>query len=304
MFVHRYTCRSDTSRGSMLRLRSNSIIGCSLQIYYNSLALFVRTTVLSFLCLYREMHGMAKQIRIANKNNARLIQHLVIANPLPPAAPHVPEIQQSRHSGDDESQSHQNTGRATRWRCQLPSTSPSEKRTLPRQNLGHPIELQKFIQEPDITLGIHRRGNVKAFSATLKGSARIWFRKLSPGTIDSFCKLSRLFIANFMSCRVRQKSVPHLFTIHQKDGESLKEYVKHFNQVVLEVEDASDKVVIMAMMKGLRPYPLFNSLSKNIPATLLVIQSKTDKYIIAEESTEAKRRRRGNDNHKRKDSPH
>ncbi|GFS40586.1 hypothetical protein Acr_00g0069430 [Actinidia rufa] len=41
----------------------------------------------------------------------------------------------------------------------------------------------------------------KAFSATLKGSARSWFRKLSPGTVDSFGELNRLFVANFMSCR-------------------------------------------------------------------------------------------------------
>ncbi|GFY96821.1 hypothetical protein Acr_11g0011270 [Actinidia rufa] len=43
----------------------------------------------------------------------------------------------------------------------------------------------------------------KAFSATLKGPTKSWFRKLSPGTIDSFGDLSRLFVANFMSCRNR-----------------------------------------------------------------------------------------------------
>ena len=31
----------------------------------------------------------------------------------------------------------------------------------------------------------------------------------------------------------------------------MKDYVKHFNQVILEVEDPSDKVVIMAMMEGI-----------------------------------------------------
>ncbi|GFS38941.1 hypothetical protein Acr_00g0060380 [Actinidia rufa] len=133
----------------------------------------------------------------------------------------------------------------------------------------------------------------KAFSATLKGLARSWFRKLSPGTIDSFGDLSRLFVANFMSCRNRQKNVSHLFTIHQKETESLKDFVKRFNQAILEVEDPSDKVIIMAMMEGLRPGPLFDSLSKNIPETLSALQSKADKYITAEELAEAKRSRRG-----------
>ncbi|GFS41352.1 hypothetical protein Acr_00g0073880 [Actinidia rufa] len=141
----------------------------------------------------------------------------------------------------------------------------------------------------------------KAFSATLKGPARSWFRKLSPGTIDSFGDLSRLFVANFMSCRNRQKNASHLFTIHQKENESLKEFVKRFNQAILEVEDPSDKVIIMAMMEGLRPGPLFDSLSKNVPETLSALQSKADKYIAAEELSEAKRRRRGKDDHKRKE---
>ncbi|GFY91372.1 hypothetical protein Acr_07g0015680 [Actinidia rufa] len=141
----------------------------------------------------------------------------------------------------------------------------------------------------------------KAFSATLKGPARSWFQKLSPGTIDSFGDLSRLFVANFMSCTNRQKNASHLFTIHQKENESLKEFVKRFNQAILEVEDPSDKVIIMAMMEGLRPGPLFDSLSKNVPETLSALQSKADKYIAAEEFSEAKRRRRGKDDHKRKE---
>ncbi|GFY99328.1 hypothetical protein Acr_13g0007290 [Actinidia rufa] len=86
-----------------------------------------------------------------------------------------------------------------------------------------------------------------------------------------------------------------------KENESLKDFVKRFNQTVLEVEDPSDKVVIMAMMEGFRPGPLFDSLSKNIPKTLSTLQSKVDKYIAVEELAEAKRRRRGKKDHKRKE---
>ena len=56
----------------------------------------------------------------------------------------------------------------------------------------------------------------------------------------------------------------------------------------MEVEDPSDKVVIMVMMVGLRPGPLFDSLSKNVPETLSTHQSKADKYIATEELVEAK----------------
>ncbi|GFY81140.1 hypothetical protein Acr_01g0009490 [Actinidia rufa] len=43
---------------------------------------------------------------------------------------------------------------------------------------------------------------------------------------------------------VRKKNASHLFTIHQKETERLKDYVKQFNQAILEVEDPSDKVVL------------------------------------------------------------
>ncbi|GFS36300.1 hypothetical protein Acr_00g0045200 [Actinidia rufa] len=93
----------------------------------------------------------------------------------------------------------------------------------------------------------------QTFLATLKGLAKTWFRKLSSRTIDSFGELSRLFVTNFMSCRVIQKNASHLFTVHQKEGKSLKDYVKRFNQGILVVEGANDKVMVMAMMEGLCP---------------------------------------------------
>ena len=78
----------------------------------------------------------------------------------------------------------------------------------------------------------------------------------------------------------------------------MKDYVKRFNQVVLKVEDPSDKVVIMTIMEGLCPGSLFDSLSKNVPKILSTLQSKADKYIVAEELVKAKQMMQGKDNHK------
>ncbi|GFZ12705.1 hypothetical protein Acr_23g0010900 [Actinidia rufa] len=55
----------------------------------------------------------------------------------------------------------------------------------------------------------------------------------------------------------------------------------------------------MAMMKGLRSGPFFDSLSKNVLVTMSMLQIKAGKYIAAKESAEAKQRRRGRDDHKR-----
>ncbi|GFS37316.1 hypothetical protein Acr_00g0051350 [Actinidia rufa] len=116
----------------------------------------------------------------------------------------------------------------------------------------------------------------EAFSATLKGSARSWFQKLSPGTIDPFGDLSRLFVANFMSCRNRQMNAFHLFTIHQKETESLKD----FDSDLVRCSIPSPKTF-------LKHYP---------PSKV-----KRTSIIAAEELVEAKLRRRGKDDHKRKE---
>ncbi|GFY98578.1 hypothetical protein Acr_12g0011190 [Actinidia rufa] len=294
--------------------------------------------------LHHEIHGMDEQMRVMNENNARLIQLLAAANPQPPTAPSVPDVERSRHSnrsGDcshnvsterardthrtpspslrersSSSESSQTRSRVRRGEALIETDPPFTERVLrtrisSRFKLPTQLGIYEGKTDPMDHLdsykslmslqGCSDEVMCKAFSATLKGPARSWFRKLSPGTVDSFGELSRLFVANFMSCRNRQKNTSHLFTVHQKETESLKDFVKRFNQAVLDVEDPSDIVIIMAMMEGLRPGPLFNSLSKNVPETLSALQSKADKYIAAEELAEAKRRRRGKEDHKRKE---
>ncbi|GFY92531.1 hypothetical protein Acr_08g0009270 [Actinidia rufa] len=287
--------------------------------------------------LHCEIHDMAEQMRIMNENNGRLMQLLAAANPPPPAAPLIPDVERSRHSNRSGNRSRNiSADQVGRGRRQAPSSSLREKSSSessktptrsgrgrsPRRGdhirardtstsqkirdldarldaintgVGAPVTVDTLIKqtEPPFTerilrarisskfklptqLGIYEGKTdpmdhldsykslmslqgcsdevmCKAFSATLKGPARSWFQKLSPGTIDSFGDLSRLFVANFMSCRNRQKNASHLFTIHQKETESLKDF------------------------------------------------SKADKYIAAEELAEAKRRRRGKDDHKRKE---
>ena len=60
--------------------------------------------------------------------------------------------------------------------------------------------------------------------------------------------------------------------------------------------------LVMAMMEGLFHGPIFDSLSKNLPKILSILQAKANKYIPIEELAEAKRSRRGKeDDYKRKE---
>ncbi|GFZ18395.1 hypothetical protein Acr_27g0001340 [Actinidia rufa] len=206
--------------------------------------------------LYREIHDMAEQMRIMNENNGHLMQLLAAANPPLPAAPPVPDIERSRHSNRSGDRSQPSREGET------PSTKLVLTTAIHREDIEGSDFIRSsssppssaFMKEKQIQWTTWNRTKslmslqgcsdeimCKAFSATLKGPARSWFRKLSPGTIDFFGNLSRLFVANFMSCRNRQKNASHIFTVHQKETESLKDFVKRFNQAILEVEDPSDK---------------------------------------------------------------
>ncbi|GFZ10533.1 hypothetical protein Acr_21g0011320 [Actinidia rufa] len=286
--------------------------------------------------LHREIHDMAEQMRIMNENNGRLMQLLAAANPPLPAAPPEggdakyqarPYVKRVPQNLVKLQPGREGEGVLTEATISGHEISPPHKKIqdldarLDTINTGTnaPVIVDTLIRqtEPPFTWRILRaRISLKFKLPTQLGiyegktdpmdhldstcQIRSWFRKLSPGTIDSFGDLSRLFVANFMSCKNRQKNASHLFTVHQKETESLKDFVKRFNQAILEVEDPSDKVIIMAMMEGLRPSPLFDSFSKSVPETLSALQSKADKYVAAKELAEAKRRRRGKDDHKRK----
>ncbi|GFS43263.1 hypothetical protein Acr_00g0084440 [Actinidia rufa] len=265
--------------------------------------------VLDLESLHHEIHGMTEQMRVMNENNARLIQLLAAANPQPPTAPSVPDVERSRHSNRSGDRSHNVSTERARGRrrapspslCEMSSSSESSQ-TRSRVRRGrsprrgdHTEAREKStsqkIRDLDARLDAINTGmNAPVTVDTLVRQTDPPFteRVVVSKTIAknhrlSLGELSRLFVANFMSCRNRQKNASHLFTVHQKETESLKDFVKRFNQAILEVEDPSDKVIIMAMMEELRPGPLFDSLSKNVPETLSALQSKADKYIAAEE---------------------
>ncbi|GFS35813.1 hypothetical protein Acr_00g0042250 [Actinidia rufa] len=199
--------------------------------------------------LHREIHGMAEQMRIMNENNARLVQLLAVVNSQPPAAPPIPDIERSHHSNHsgDARLDAINTGtnalvtvdalirqteppfteRVLRARVSSRFKLPTQLRIY--EGKTNSMDHLDFYKSLMSLQGCSDEVMCKAFSATLKGSARSWFRKLPPGTIDSFGDLSRLFVANFMSWRNQQKNASHLFTVHQKETESLKDFVKRFN---------------------------------------------------------------------------
>jgi len=73
----------------------------------------------------------------------------------------------------------------------------------------------------------------RSFPTTLKGIARVWFKKIPPGTIAYFEQLSKGFVRHFIGGQRHKKPTGHLLNIQQVKGESLRQYVTRFNKELL-----------------------------------------------------------------------
>jgi len=80
----------------------------------------------------------------------------------------------------------------------------------------------------------------RTFLATLKGATWVWFSKLLAAFIANFDQLSDSFVRHFIGGQCYRRPTSYLLTVKQQEGETLREYVKRFNKVVLEIDKADE----------------------------------------------------------------
>uniref|UniRef100_A0A2N9EWZ5 Integrase catalytic domain-containing protein n=1 Tax=Fagus sylvatica TaxID=28930 RepID=A0A2N9EWZ5_FAGSY len=103
----------------------------------------------------------------------------------------------------------------------------------------------------------------RAFPTTLKGPARIWFKKLTPNSVGSFAQLSRLFFNHFIGGQ-------------------------RFNKEMLLVDGADDKVVLTAFISGLQSGDFLFSVYKDPPNTMTEMMYEAQRHMNGEEALQAR----------------
>ena len=124
----------------------------------------------------------------------------------------------------------------------------------------------------------------RAFPTTLKGAARIWFSQLTPNSISTFKELSAQFTAHFIGGHRYKKSTAYLMSIKQREDETLRFYISHFNKEALSIDEADDKILVVAFTNGLRKGKFLFSLYKNDLKTMSEVLYRATKYINAEDA--------------------
>ena len=124
----------------------------------------------------------------------------------------------------------------------------------------------------------------RAFPTTLKGAARVWFSKIPPSTITNFEQLNRSFVRHFIRGQWHKNPTGHLLNIHQKEGETLRQYVTYFNKELLQVNEAEEQVVLTTFQAGLLPGDFYFSITKTLPKTVMELLHKAHKYMNVEDA--------------------
>jgi len=113
---------------------------------------------------------------------------------------------------------------------------------------------------------------------------------LPTATISNFSQPTEQFRSHFLTSRPTERDTSYLFTIKQKGGEPLKDYLGRFYKAMLEIRGVDSKVVVAAAKQGvLADSAFFNSISKNRLTTMEEFREKAEKYVLQEESINARK---------------
>nr|XP_023911732.1 uncharacterized protein LOC112023350 [Quercus suber] len=143
----------------------------------------------------------------------------------------------------------------------LPQLEPFDRLKDPLDHLNTFKTTLGLQQPPDEIL-------CRSFPTTLKGVAREWFTKLPTSSMDNFEQLGSAFIRHFVGRQHPKRSADHLLTIKQGEKETLRSYITRFTQGTLEVNEADDKVQLIAFKANLKSREFMVSLAKNPPKTM------------------------------------
>ena len=73
-------------------------------------------------------------------------------------------------------------------------------------------------------------------------------------------------------------------SIKQRKDKTLRSYITRFNKETLSIDEADDKILVVAFANGLRKGKLLFSLYKNDPKTMSDVLYRATKYINAEDA--------------------
>ncbi|WJZ86090.1 hypothetical protein VitviT2T_005584 [Vitis vinifera] len=128
----------------------------------------------------------------------------------------------------------------------------------------------------------------KVFPASLQGQALSWFHRLPANSIDNFRDLFEVFVGQYLCSARHKQNISTLQNIKMQENETLREFVKRFRQVVLQVESYSMDAILQIFKRSICLGTLFfESLAKKPPISMDDLFRHASKYSMLEDDVRA-----------------
>src|SRR5436190_24294921 len=112
----------------------------------------------------------------------------------------------------------------------------------------------------------------------LSPAVQDWLTGLLENSINSWGDLCAKFINNFQGTFTKPGVEWDLSRIHQKKGESLREFTQQFIKKKNSISSVSGAVVMSTFRKGVKDPDLLKKMSKKPPRTMKELFDMTDRY--------------------------
>nr|GEX41342.1 reverse transcriptase domain-containing protein [Tanacetum cinerariifolium] len=110
-------------------------------------------------------------------------------------------------------------------------------------------------------------------------TARVWFDKLPPESIDGYKDLKAAFLAYFMQQKKYVKDPVEIYNIKQKDGETIEGFMERFKIETGRMKGAPECMRISGFMHGVNNHELTKRLNEHVPKTLEEMMTATAAFI-------------------------
>jgi len=99
------------------------------------------------------------------------------------------------------------------------------------------------------------------------------------GSVTSLKVFIKLFVAHFAANKAKHPETVDLFEVKQSKGESVKQYLCRFNEVVVHIPQPNEGICVEAFIRGLRSGAFGESLAKRRSEDMATINLRATSYI-------------------------
>nr|GEV59088.1 reverse transcriptase domain-containing protein [Tanacetum cinerariifolium] len=125
---------------------------------------------------------------------------------------------------------------------------------------------------------------------TASKNRMVWFDELPPKSIHGYKDLKAAFLAYFMQQKKYIKYPVEIHNIKQKDGETIKDFMKRFKVETGRMKGAPECMRIFRFMHGVNNPELTKRLNEHVPKTVEDMMTATAAFIRGETVAASKKK--------------